>query len=155
MTGVLYEGYPTDAPYVVHAADHWLYEGTGVRPGDGFGHLVGVEYDRVTPGAPVPEPLEITAHSPLVCNGRRSTSDSAYYTVPSGAGVFATGTMRWVEALMAGTPDGGHDHGMDARTRAFVTRTTENLLHAFALGPAARHRPAPRPNVKEVYKGST
>ncbi|MER6357656.1 N,N-dimethylformamidase beta subunit family domain-containing protein [Streptomyces sp. NPDC001634] len=152
LTGVLYEGFPTDAPYVVHAADHWLYEGTGVRPGDGFDHLVGVEYDRVTPGAPVPEPLEITAHSPLVCNGRRSHSDSAYYTVPSGAGVFATGTMRWVEALMAGTADGGHDHGMDTRTRAFVTRTTENLLRAFAEGPAAHHRPAPRPNVGELYK---
>ncbi|MGW2697110.1 N,N-dimethylformamidase beta subunit family domain-containing protein [Streptomyces sp. NPDC001296] len=152
LTGVLYEGYPTDAPYVVQAADHWLYEGTGVRPGDGFDHLVGVEYDRVTPGAPVPEPLEITAHSPLVCDGRRSHSDSAYYTVRSGAGVFATGTMRWVEALLAGTPDGGHDHGMDTRTGAFVTRTTENLLRAFALGPAAQHRPAPRPNVDEVYR---
>ncbi|MEV5733570.1 N,N-dimethylformamidase beta subunit family domain-containing protein [Streptomyces sp. NPDC052292] len=154
MTGVLYEGYPTDAPYVVHAADHWVYEGTGVRPGDGFGHLVGVEYDRVTPGAPTPEPLEITAHSPLVCNGRRSHSDSAYYTAGSGAGVFATGTMRWVEALMAGTPAGGRDHGMDARTRTFVTRTTENVLRAFALGPAARHRPAPRPNAGEVYRGT-
>lgn len=154
MTGVLYEGYPTDAPYVVHAADHWVYEGTGVRPGDGFGHLVGVEYDRVTPGAPTPEPLEITAHSPLVCNGRRSHSDSAYYTAGSGAGVFATGTMRWVEALMAGTPAGGRDHGMDARTRTFVTRTTENVLRAFALGPAARHRPAPRPNTGEVYRGT-
>ncbi|MFF4804742.1 N,N-dimethylformamidase beta subunit family domain-containing protein [Streptomyces sp. NPDC001351] len=150
LTGVLYEGYPVDAPYVVHAADHWLYEGTGVRPGDGFDHLVGVEYDRVTPGAPVPEPLEITAHSPVVCNGVRSSSDSAYYTAHSGAGVFATGTMRWVEALMAETPDGGRDHGMDARTRAFVTRTTENLLHAFAEGPAAHHRPAPRPNMTQV-----
>lgn len=152
LTGVLYEGYPTDAPYVVQAADHWLYEGTGVRPGDGFDHLVGVEYDRVTPGAPVPGPLEITAHSPLVCGGRRSHSDSACYTVPSGAGVFATGTMRWVEALMAGTLDGGRDHGMDARARTFVTRTTENALRAFAEGPAARHRPAPSPNVGEVYK---
>ncbi|MFE2583562.1 N,N-dimethylformamidase beta subunit family domain-containing protein [Streptomyces sp. NPDC059378] len=151
LTGVLYEGYPTDAPYVVHAADHWLYEGTGVRPGEGFGHLVGVEYDRVTPGAPVPAPLEITAHSPLVCNGRRSHADSAYYTLRGGAGVFATGTMRWVEGLMAGTPDGGRDHGMDARTRAFVTRTTENLLRGFAEGPAARHRPAPRPNTTQVY----
>jgi hypothetical protein len=59
--------------------------------------------------------------------------------------------MRWVEALMAGTREGGRDHGMDGRTRAFVTRTTENVLRAFAQGPAARHRPAPRPNTRELY----
>ncbi|GAB1332050.1 hypothetical protein ACE1SV_63890 [Streptomyces sennicomposti] len=151
LTGVLYEGYPVDAPYVVHAADHWLYEGTGVRHGEDFAHLVGVEYDRVTPGPHVPAMLEITAHSPLVSAGARSHSDSAYYTVPSGAGVFATGTMRWVEALAAKTGVLGRDHGMDARTRAFVTRTTENLLRGFSGGPAARHRPAPRPNAREVY----
>ncbi|MFI5683137.1 N,N-dimethylformamidase beta subunit family domain-containing protein [Streptomyces sp. NPDC051636] len=151
LTGVLYEGYPVDAPYVVHSAGHWLHEGTGVRAGDAFPHLVGVEYDRVTPSAPTPGLLEVTAHSPLVCAGRPSHSDSAYYTVPSGAGVFATGTMRWVEALVAGTGELGRDHGMDARTRAFVTRTTENLLRAFAEGPAGRHRPAPRPNAGDMY----
>ncbi|WP_018540190.1 MULTISPECIES: N,N-dimethylformamidase beta subunit family domain-containing protein [unclassified Streptomyces] len=151
LTGVFYEGYPTDAPYVVHGADHWLFEGTGVRTGDAFPHLVGVEYDRVTPEAPTPAALEIVAHSPLVCAGRASHADSAYYTVPGGAGVFATGTMRWVEALMAGTSDDGRDHGLDRRTGAFVTRTTENLLHAFAAGPAAHHRPAPRPNAARVY----
>ncbi|MEV5172435.1 hypothetical protein AB0L10_15435 [Streptomyces flaveolus] len=97
----------------------------------------------------------ITARSPLVCGGRRSHSDSAFYTAASGAGVFATGTMRWVEALMAGAPDGGRDHGMDARTRTFVTRTTENALRAFAKGPAAHHRPAARPNVSEAYKTRT
>jgi hypothetical protein len=75
----------------------------------------------------------------------------AYYTVPSGAGVFASGTMRWVEGLMAGTRDDGGDHGMNARTRDFVTRTTENLLRAFAAGPAGRTQPAPRDNVHEVY----
>lgn len=152
LTGVLYEGFPTDAPYVVHAPDHWVHEGTGVREGDRFDHLVGAEYDRVNPGSPVPEPLEITAHSPVVREGAPGTSDSAYYTAPSGAGVFATGTMRWVEGLVAGTPDGGRDHRMDARTRAFVTRTTENVLRAFAEGPAGHHRPAPRPNVRDVYK---
>ncbi|MFD5539649.1 N,N-dimethylformamidase beta subunit family domain-containing protein, partial [Streptomyces sp. NPDC127079] len=151
LTGVLYEGYPVDAPYVVTAPDHWLYEGTGVRAGQGFDHLVGVEYDRVPPGTTAPGPLEITAHSPLVCDGRSSHSDSAYYTVAGGAGVFASGTMRWVEALMAATGDGGGHHGMDAATRVFVTRTTENLLRAFAEGPAARHRPAPRPNTRQVY----
>jgi hypothetical protein len=151
LTGVLYEGFPVDAPYVVRAAGHWLYEGTGARSGDAFAHLVGVEYDRVTPGAPTPGPLEITAHSPLVCGGRPSHSDSAYYTAPGGAGVFATGTMRWVESLLAGTGELGRDHGMDARTRAFVTRTTENLLRMFAQGPAARHAPPPADDVREVY----
>jgi hypothetical protein len=151
MTGLLYEGYPTDAPYVVHAADHWLFEGTGVHAGDSFDHLVGVEYDRVTPSAPTPRPIEIVAHSSLVCNGNHSHSDSAYYTARSGAGVFASGTMRWVEGLMAAGHDDGGDHGMDARTAAFVTKVTENLLTAFALGPAAAHRPAPRDNVQAVY----
>ncbi|MFI1155363.1 hypothetical protein [Streptomyces sioyaensis] len=52
---------------------------------------------------------------------------------------------------MAGTRDDGRDHGMDGRTRAFVTRTTENLLRAFAEAPAAKIRPAPRNNVAGVY----
>ncbi|MEY9843758.1 hypothetical protein ABH940_000822 [Streptacidiphilus sp. BW17] len=151
MTGVFYEGYPTDAPYVVHQADHWLFAGTGVKAGDSFAHLIGVEYDRVTPSAPTPRPIEILAHSPLVCNGNHSHSDTAYYTARSGAGVFASGTMRWVEGLMAGGHDDYDDHGMDARTARFVTRTTENLLTAFALGPAANHRPAPQDNLQDVY----
>ncbi|MFD3486454.1 N,N-dimethylformamidase beta subunit family domain-containing protein [Streptomyces sp. NPDC058665] len=151
LTGVLYEGFPTDAPYVVHGADHWIFEGTGVKRGDSFDHLVGVEYDRVTPGQPTPSPLEIVAHSPLVCKGNDSHADSVYYTVPSGAGVFASGTMRWVEGLMAGTRENGSDHGMDARTGAFVTRTTENVFRAFAAGPAGRSKPAPKDNVRSVY----
>ncbi|WP_368073327.1 N,N-dimethylformamidase beta subunit family domain-containing protein [Streptomyces griseus] len=151
VTGVLYEGYPTDAPYVVHNAEHWLFAGTGVKRGDSFPHLVGVEYDRVVPEALPRAPIEIVAHSPLTCNGKESYSDSAYYAVSSGAGVFASGTMRWVEALMAGSGDNGTDHGMDARTGAFVTRTTENLLRAFAEGPAVKTRSAPKDNVREVY----
>ncbi|WP_343043581.1 N,N-dimethylformamidase beta subunit family domain-containing protein [Streptomyces harbinensis] len=150
LTGVLYEGYPVDAPYVVHRPEHWAFEGTGVRAGDSFPHLVGVEYDRVTPEAPTPEGIEIVAHSPLVCNGTASHQDSAYYTVPSGAGVFATGTMRWVEALMAGTDENGANHGMDARTGRFVTRVTENILRTFAAGPAAESHPA-HGNAPEIY----
>jgi hypothetical protein len=151
MTGVLYEGFPTDASYVVYRPDHWLFDGTGVTSGESFAHLIGVEYDRVTPGQPTPRPIEILAHSPLVCNGKASHSDTAYYTTPSGAGVFASGTMRWVEGLMAGAEDDGRDHGMDARTAAFVTRTTENLLTAFAAGPAGKTQPAPTDDVAEVY----
>jgi hypothetical protein len=151
MTGVYYEGYPTDAPYVVHNADHWLFAGAGVKAGDSFAHLIGVEYDRVTPGAPTPRPIEIIAHSPLVCNGTKSHADSAYYTAPGGAGVFASGTMRWVEGLLAGTPDGGADNGLDARAGAFVNQVTENLFKAFAAGPAGKSQPAPRDNIRAIY----
>jgi len=154
LIGLMYEGYPVDAPYVVLEGGHWLFTGTGVERGTAFDHLVGVEYDRVTPGDPTPRRLEIIAHSPLVCRGRHSHSDSAYYTVESGAGVFASGTMRWVEALMAGTRENGRNHGMDARTRVFVTRTTENLLRAFAAGPCGKTRPRPKDNVRSVYGAS-
>lgn len=155
LLGVIYDGYPVDAPYVVTHPDHWLFEGTGVKAGDHFAHLVGVEYDKVNTGFPTPRPIEILAHSPVVCEGRPSHQDTAYYTVPSGAGVFATGTMRWVEALDA-TGDGrsGANHGLDAKAGALTTRVTENLLRAFAAGPAGRAHPA-QDNVKAVYGGSS
>ncbi|MFI5828852.1 N,N-dimethylformamidase beta subunit family domain-containing protein [Streptomyces sp. NPDC051578] len=151
LLGVIYDGYPVDAPYVVTNPGHWLFEGTGVKAGDGFAHLVGVEYDKVNTGFPTPRPIEILAHSPVVCEGRPSHQDTAYYTVASGAAVFATGTMRWVEALDA-TGDGrsGANHGLDARAGALTTRVTENLLRVFAAGPAGRTHPA-QDNVKAVY----
>ncbi|MFD8983522.1 N,N-dimethylformamidase beta subunit family domain-containing protein [Streptomyces sp. NPDC059564] len=151
LLGVIYDGYPVDAPYVVTNPGHWLFEGTGAKAGDSFPHLVGVEYDKVDTGFPTPRPIEILAHSPVVCEGRPSHQDTAYYTVPSGAGVFATGTMRWVEALDAsGDGRGGANHGLDARSGELTRRVTENLLRVFAAGPAGRTHPA-RDNVNEVY----
>ncbi|MFD3556784.1 N,N-dimethylformamidase beta subunit family domain-containing protein [Streptomyces goshikiensis] len=151
LLGVIYDGYPVDAPYVVTNPGHWLFEGTGVTEGDRFAHLVGVEYDKVNTGFPTPRPIEILAHSPVVCEGRPSHQDTAYYTTESGAGVFATGTMRWVEALDAkGDGASGRNHGLDARSGALTTRVTENLLRVFAAGPAGRTHPA-RDNVKAVY----
>ncbi|MFF5445609.1 N,N-dimethylformamidase beta subunit family domain-containing protein [Streptomyces sp. NPDC012888] len=142
LLGVIYDGYPVDAPYVVTEPGHWLLAGTGVRAGDAFPHLVGVEFDRVDTRYPTPRPIEVVARSPVVCKGRRSHADSAYLTLPSGAGVFATGTMRWVEALDATGPGGGANHGLDGRAGAFTRTVTENLLRAFARGPAGLARPA-------------
>ncbi len=65
-----------------------MFAGTGVRKGTTFGNLIGVEYDRVTPGFPVQRPIQVLSHSPLVCKGVDSFADSAYYTHQGGAGVF-------------------------------------------------------------------
>ncbi|MFE9636180.1 N,N-dimethylformamidase beta subunit family domain-containing protein [Streptomyces sp. NPDC006463] len=151
LLGVIYEGYPVDAPYVVSNPGHWLFAGTGVRSGESFPHLVGVEFDRVNTAYPTPRPIEILAHSPVVCKGRRSHADSAYLTLPSGAAVFATGTMRWVEALDASGPSGKANHGLDGRTGRFTRAVTENVLRSFARGPSGGERPA-TDNVSAYYR---
>jgi N,N-dimethylformamidase beta subunit-like protein len=147
LTGVIYEGYPVDAPYVIHQPDHWLYAGTGARQGQSFAHLVGVEFDRVNLGYPTPRPIEVLAHSPVVCAGQPDYADTAYYTTSSGAGVFASGTMRWVESMMAGHRGDGRDHDISPAAGRFVTRVNTNLLRAFARGPAREHYPPPRDNL--------
>ena len=138
ITGVLYECNPVSAPYVVYDPSNWIFAGTGAYQGESFPGMVGPEYDRLNPGVPFPRPLQILAHSPLTCDGFSTFSDSAYYTVASGAGVFASGTMRWVCAMRG--PSCGH--GLTRAAERFVDRATQNLLLAFAAGPAGRPRPA-------------
>jgi hypothetical protein len=137
LTGTLYESNPASAAYVVASPAAWMFAGTGVRKGTRFTGLVGVEYDRVNPGAPVERPIEILSHSPLTCRGVNSYSDSAYYTHSGGAGVFNSGTLRWVASF-----GGPYSFGMNRHTGHFTRAVTANLLRAFADGPAAAKHPA-------------
>jgi hypothetical protein len=146
LTGVLYESNPTSAPYVVASPDSWVYAGTGVRKGSHFTGLVGIEYDRVNPVYPVQRPIEVLSHSPLTCRGVNSYSDSAYYTHPGGAGVFATGTMRFVA-----TANRLHLFGVNPRAWRFAQKVILNVLHGFADGPAAARHPA-RDNLDAMHE---
>jgi len=137
LIGTLYESNPVDAAYVVATPDAWIFKGTGVRKGTSFTGLVGIEYDRVNPDSAVERPIQILSHSPLTCRGVHSYSDSAYYTHGGGAGVFNSGTMRWVYSM-----GGTRLFGLNARTAAFTRRVCTNLLHAFSGGPAAAKYPA-------------
>ncbi|MGE5292831.1 MAG: N,N-dimethylformamidase beta subunit family domain-containing protein [Micromonosporaceae bacterium] len=148
LTGVFYECNPVSAPYVVLDPHSWIFAGTHVRKGQSFAGMVGPEYDRVDRSVPVPRPIDVLAHSPLTCGGASSFADSAYYTVRSGAGVFASGTMRWVCA-MRGTACG---HGVTKAARLFVDTATINLLRAFAAGPAGRLHPA-HDNLSRISAG--
>ncbi|MER6174516.1 N,N-dimethylformamidase beta subunit family domain-containing protein [Streptosporangium sp. NPDC001681] len=136
LTGPMYDCFPSESAYVVWRPGNWIFKGTGVRRGTTFPGMVGVETDRV--GAGVPRPMEVLSVSPVDCGGRSTVAHSAYYTVPSGAAVFSSGTMRWVCA-MRGARCG---HGVTERAASFVRRATANILRAFAAGPAARRHPA-------------
>jgi hypothetical protein len=145
ITGVFYECNPVSAPYVVYDPASWIFAGTGAYKGESFPGMVGPEYDRLNPRAPFPRPMQVLAHSSLTCDGISTYSDSVYYTVASGAGVFASGTMRWVCAMRG--PHCGH--GLTWAAERFVNRATENLLRAFAAGPAGKTHPA-RDNLAQV-----
>ncbi len=156
LTGVFYECNPVSAPYVVYDPSSWIFAGTGAYKGERFPGMVGPEYDRLNPAVPFPRPMQVLAHSPLTCDGYATFSDSVYYTVASGAGVFASGTMRWVCAMRG--PSCGH--GLTLAAERFVDRATQNLLRAFAAGPAGRARPAQDnlakvkpPDIAALYDG--
>jgi len=137
LTGSFYQCNPVDAAYVVYEPDNWIFAGTGVTQGTSFPGLVGPEYDRVVDIATTPHPIEVLSHSPLTCQNTGSYQESAYYTVPSGAGVFDAGTMRWECAL--GSECASH---FGSAARNFVRQATLNLLTAFAQGPAGKVHPA-------------
>ncbi len=90
--------------------------------------------------------MEVLSHSPLTCRGVNSYSDSAYYTHRGGAGVFNTGTMRWVAAS-----NGLRLFGLNKQASEFTRQVTTNLLHGFADGPAAARHPA-RDNLDSMHE---
>jgi hypothetical protein len=143
LTGVFYECNPVNADMVITDPSSWLFANTPARRGLHLPHAVGPEYDRVNPAVPTPSTIEVLTHSPVRCRGVGSYSDSAYYTVSSGAGVFASGTNWFIRAL----PEAGGS-GVAAQV---VGGELTNLLTAYAAGPAGRAHPS-RPNLASVHE---
>jgi hypothetical protein len=137
MIGNFYECNPVDADMVIVESGEWMFAGTGLEDGDKLPHIVGNEYDRVTPEVPTPPNIEVVAHSPVRCGKLRSFADVTYYTAPSGAGVFATGTFNWAKRLGEACPD-GKVVGVDCQLRKIML----NVLTAFAEGPAGIPHPS-------------
>jgi hypothetical protein len=128
---------PVTAPMVFVDASSWIMAGTGLADGSSLPGLVGSEFDRYSPQFPSPTDVQILAHSPLTCQGRPSTSDMTYYTAPSGAGVFDTGTNVWVASLGNACPA-----SMPGCPYPATVRITENVLRGFGAGPAGRRHPS-------------
>jgi hypothetical protein len=145
LTGVFYQSNPVRADMIVVDPDNWLLEGTGSSRGTRLPVLIAPEYDRLDLSVPTPRPIEVITHSPVQVLGRADFADSAYYTTPSGAGVFATGTIAWINSLQ-GASGSIAEH--------FTTRVTTNLLLAFATGPAGVTHPA-LDNVQVIYPHGT
>jgi hypothetical protein len=151
LTGTYYEcnqgGMEVDM--VIADASAWMFAGTGVTSGQRWPKVVSEEYDRVTPSAPTPDSIQVLAHSPLNCRGNDSFSDMAYYTAPSGAGVFNSGTLGFEPRLGPVCPP---ERLTPAEWECQLRQMMANIVTEFAKGPAGRTHPA-RNNLAELGIG--
>ena len=136
LVGVMYAADPVDADVVITNASHWVFAGAGVRNGDALPGLLGYEVDTIYGGGPAG--LVRLAHSPFVDRGagsRTRYADMTIYTAPSGALVFAAGSMQWNWGLDGYNAPTRHT----LRTSAVAQQTTRNVLNRMiqdAVAPA-------------------
>jgi hypothetical protein len=135
---------------VLHPAS-WLFAGTGVSAGEVLRNTVGGEYDQVDVNQPTtPTDVDVLAAIPIrFLNGRAGMATTTYYVAPSQAGVFDAGTTYW-PCVMSG--DCLRLAPAPPAARAVVTRVTDNVLVAFAAGPAGLEH-ASTPNWPPTAEG--
>ncbi len=117
-------------PYVVTNSSSWVYAGTGLQEGDSVPGVVGYEMDRLMSNYAGPNTTNQTllSHSPFMnTGGQPDYANSSVYQAPSGAWVFAAGTISWSRGLENIFPG---DQGADPR----IQQTTANVLNAFLNG---------------------
>ncbi|HLU99703.1 MAG TPA: N,N-dimethylformamidase beta subunit family domain-containing protein [Acidobacteriota bacterium] len=125
------------ADWIVTKADHWIFEGTGMKNGDRIPGLVGWEFH----GDPADLPgLEVIAEGiPITSGDRTSHYTATVYPGPRNNWVFNASTIFWSVGLS--TPPGvvipyshhGRPHGPDER----VQRITSNFLARVGAAPSA------------------
>jgi len=92
------QGFPWRVSSVAKSA---LLDGTGLQPGQQYGcDLVGYEWDRVFTNGATPAGLQVLSVSHTVNDKNNpDVSNTTYYIAPSGAMVFATGSIYWTYSL--------------------------------------------------------
>jgi hypothetical protein len=114
----------------------WIFAGTHLEAGDELPNSVNGEFDTVRVGQPAtPSDIDVIAAAPVMLMGKPTEATMSYYTASSGAGVFSAGVTYW--PCMA--QDSCH---VPTATSAALAKMTDNVLTAFAAGPAGRQHPS-------------
>jgi hypothetical protein len=139
LIGVMYNLHePVDSDIIINNTSSWVLNGTGLKVGDHLVGLLGYEVDVSFGNAPAN--TEIVEHTPYVFSGDGTTqySDMTDYQAPSGAWVFAAGTVRWPWGLSNVSPWGPST----SRVSPPLQRMTNNVLNRF-IGLSATPTPSP------------
>lgn len=125
LVGVMFEpgAFGMDTDMVMASAPDWISAGADVASGSALKGLLGPEVDSLAPSSPAG--IAVVAASPYTTpTGQSGVAHATVYTAPSGAIVFAAGSMQWNWGL----DDGGwHVNRMNPAVQAM----TRNLLTRF------------------------
>ena len=135
LVGVMYAADPVDADIVITNPNHWAFAGTSLRAGDALKGLLGYEVDAIYGDASPPN-LERLAHSPFTDQGRTRYSDMTMYEAPSGALVFAIGSMQWNWGLDDYNAPAWHPSRVDTRAQQ-ITRNVLNRMLTVTPRPVS------------------
>jgi hypothetical protein len=119
--------------WTCRAADHWLFEGTGMQAGDSIPGLVGWEHhgepDTSLPG------LEVVASGSIWSGGvREGRYESVVFDGPQGNIVFNASTIFWSQALSSPPghilpwSHGSRPHGVDERVQKMMSNLMRRCL---------------------------
>src|SRR5438034_4619349 len=138
-------------PYVVTNSGSWVYAGTGFRDGDSVPGIVGYEADRRFGQYPLPNAVNGTytllLSSPFPSNASTSDfSNSSIYQAPSGAWVFASGTIGWSYAL--------DNYSLANAVDPRIQQTTANILNRF-ITPVSNFTLGASPSSQTVTPGGS
>jgi hypothetical protein len=105
----------------------WLFAGSGITRATRIPGIVGYELDQRTSRSPAGVRLVGSGSAPCMAAGGVTghLAETTMYTAPSGAVVFATGTLGW-ELALSPDPNASPDAPRAADRR--VVRMTRNLL---------------------------
>ncbi|HYB02337.1 MAG TPA: N,N-dimethylformamidase beta subunit family domain-containing protein, partial [Ktedonobacteraceae bacterium] len=143
MVGIMYSDYNsklrgtswTFDPQITGATflHNTLLQGTGLQAGQSFDNgLVGYEWDRVFNNGHTPAGLQILATSEAKnIYGIQDTSNTAYYIAPSGALVFATGSIYWTAALDSYRYDWSLNDTSESQEIPEIQQLMTNIMNAL------------------------
>jgi hypothetical protein len=124
VIGVMYYTNPVHGDIVVDDASSWVYNNTSLSNGSSLPGLLGYEIDQMYGHAPL-NTVRL-AHS-VFGTGAQDFSDMTVYGAPSGATVFATGSMQWSWGL----DDYGVPDLRPSYMNASAQKITRNVLAHF------------------------
>lgn len=125
LLGIAYThgGFQSGAPYRVIDGSHWVFQGTGLKTGDLFGHnslhercpggASGHELDKIGPDSP-----DNVCHLAKGTNPNNEGGDMVLYETAGGGSVFSAGSLCWTLSIAV-------DEGVSAVTANVLRRFLE------------------------------